>query len=53
MVASHEAKNTSTSHLNTFYVKFEDVRKNYYDGMIITVHRSSRWNLKKLTTGMN
>ena len=26
MVASHEAKNTSTSHLNTFYVKFEDVR---------------------------
>ena len=36
MVASHEAKNTSTSHLNTFYVKFEDVRKNYYDGMIIT-----------------
>ena len=31
MVASHEAKNTSTSHLNTFYVKFEDVRKNYYD----------------------
>ena len=36
MVASHEAKNTSTSHLNTFYVKFADVRKNYYDGMIIT-----------------
>ena len=36
MVASHEAKNTSTSHLNTFYVKFENVRKNYYDGMIIT-----------------
>ena len=34
MVASHEAKNTSTSHLNTFYVKFEDVRKNYYDGII-------------------
>ena len=36
MVASHEAKNPSTSHLNTFYVKFENVRKNYYDGMIIT-----------------
>ena len=29
MVASHEAKNTSTSHLNTFYVKFEDLRKIY------------------------
>lgn len=53
MVASHEAKNTSTSHLNTFYVKFENVRKNYYDGMIITGAPSSRWNLKKLTTGMN
>ncbi|MCI5650028.1 MAG: homoserine O-succinyltransferase [Fusicatenibacter sp.] len=35
-VASHESKNTSTSHLNTFYVKFDEVRRNYYDGMIIT-----------------
>lgn len=35
-MASHESKNTSTSHLNTFYVKFEEVRRNYYDGMIIT-----------------
>lgn len=34
--ASHESRNTSTSHLNTFYIKFEDVKKNYYDGMIIT-----------------
>ena len=35
-VVSHEAKNTSTSHLNKFYQNFEDIRDNDYDGMIIT-----------------
>ena len=35
-MASHESRNTSTSHLNTFYIRFEDVKKNHYDGMIIT-----------------
>ena len=35
-VSSHEAKNTSTSHLNEFYVEFEDIRKRRFDGMIIT-----------------
>ena len=35
-VSSHEAKNTSTSHLNKFYVTFDDIKKHYYDGLIIT-----------------
>ncbi|MDD3795422.1 MAG: homoserine O-succinyltransferase, partial [Lachnospiraceae bacterium] len=35
-VSSHEAKNTSTSHLNKFYVYFEDIKKKTFDGMIIT-----------------
>ena len=35
-VASHESKNTSTSHLNKFYLNFEDVRDQDFDGMIIT-----------------
>lgn len=36
MVASHESKNTSTSHLNQFYVEFHDVKDRMFDGMIIT-----------------
>ncbi|MDO5337209.1 MAG: homoserine O-succinyltransferase [Eubacteriales bacterium] len=35
-VASHEAKNTSVSHLNKFYQTFSDVRERKFDGMIIT-----------------
>ena len=35
-VSSHEAKNTSTSHLNKFYVEFNDIRNCRFDGMIIT-----------------
>ncbi len=35
-VASHESKNTSTSHLNKFYVTFQDIKKRKFDGMIIT-----------------
>ncbi|MDO5346181.1 MAG: homoserine O-succinyltransferase [Lachnospiraceae bacterium] len=35
-VASHESRNTSTSHLNQFYEEFEDIEENEYDGMIIT-----------------
>ncbi len=34
--SSHESKNTPRSHLLSFYKTFEDVRENYYDGMIIT-----------------
>ena len=35
-VSSHVAKNTSTSHLNQFYVTFSEIEENYYDGCIIT-----------------
>ncbi|MFR5602306.1 MAG: homoserine O-acetyltransferase MetA [Lachnospiraceae bacterium] len=36
MMASHTSKNTSASHLNKFYVTFDEIRKKKYDGMIIT-----------------
>lgn len=35
-VKSHESKNTSTSHLNKFYVEFDDIKDRRFDGMIIT-----------------
>lgn len=35
-VATHVSKNTSSSHLNTFYKTFDDVKGEKYDGMIIT-----------------
>ena len=35
-VSSHESKNTSQSHLNKFYLTFEDVKYRSFDGMIIT-----------------
>ena len=34
--ASHAAKNVSVSHLNKFYLHFDDVRERSFDGMIIT-----------------
>ncbi|MDR3218661.1 MAG: homoserine O-succinyltransferase [Dysgonamonadaceae bacterium] len=33
---THDSKNTPQEHLSTFYKNFEDIRKNNYDGMIIT-----------------
>ena len=36
MLSTHTSKNTSATHLNQFYVTFEEIRKNRYDGMIIT-----------------
>ena len=35
-VSSHTSKNTSADHLVKFYDNFEVLRKNYYDGLIIT-----------------
>lgn len=35
-VSSHESKNTSTSHLNKFYVPFSDIKNQRFDGFIIT-----------------
>lgn len=34
MMASHVSKNTSASHLNKFYVEFNDIKRRKYDGMI-------------------
>lgn len=36
MVATHESKNTATSHLNKFYETFDQVKAHKFDGMIIT-----------------
>lgn len=35
-VESHESKNTSTSHLNKFYVTFKEIKAQKFDGLIIT-----------------
>lgn len=35
-VSSHVSKNTSTSHLNKFYVPFKEIKKQKFDGFIIT-----------------
>lgn len=35
-VSSHESKNTSTSHLNKFYLPFSEVKEQRFDGLIIT-----------------
>lgn len=35
-VSSHESKNTSTSHLNKFYVPFKEIKEQRFDGFIIT-----------------
>ncbi len=33
---SHVSRNTPTDHLINFYKSFEDIKNNYYDGLIIT-----------------
>ena len=35
-VSTHESKNTATSHINKFYVPFKDIKKQRFDGFIIT-----------------
>lgn len=35
-MSTHESKNTSSEHLATFYKRFEDIKDQKYDGMIIT-----------------
>ena len=35
-VSSHEAKNTSVSHLNKFYVPFHEIKKQRFDGFILS-----------------
>ena len=36
VVESHQAKNTSVSHLNKFYQTFPEVKDQKFDGMIVT-----------------
>ena len=36
MLSTHTSKNTSASHLNKFYVAFDDICRQKFDGMIIT-----------------
>ena len=36
MLSTHVSKNTSASHLNKFYITYDDIRKKKFDGMIIT-----------------
>ena len=36
MLSTHVSKNTSASHLNKFYVTFDEIRRQKFDGMIIT-----------------
>lgn len=35
-ISSHVSKNTAEEHLTTFYKEFDDVKGDFYDGMIIT-----------------
>ncbi len=34
--SSHTSKNTSSRHLNQFYVTFDEIKDRYFDGLIIT-----------------
>ena len=36
MLETHVSKNTSQTHLNKFYVTFDEIRRKRFDGMIIT-----------------
>lgn len=36
MVRSHHVKNTSMSHINKFYITFDEIKHQKFDGMIIT-----------------
>ncbi len=35
-ISTHESKNTSREHLDSFYHTFEEIKNNKYDGLIIT-----------------
>ena len=36
MLSTHVSKNTSASHLNKFYVTFDEIKRKKFDGLIIT-----------------
>lgn len=35
-VSTHHSKNTSLSHINKFYITFDEVKEKFFDGLIIT-----------------
>lgn len=53
VVSSHESRNTSSSHLNKFYNRFDEIKNRKFDGFIITRARWNKWNMKKSITGRN
>ena len=52
-MTSHESKNTTAEHLETFYKTFADVKHKYYDGLIIMVLQLKPWIMRKWIIGMN
>ena len=51
--ATYESKNTDADHLLEHYVTFDDVRKEKFDGLIVTGAPIEQMPLKKLIIGMN
>jgi len=35
-IKNHISKNTSAEHMKKFYIDFDDIKNNYYDGLIVT-----------------
>lgn len=48
-ITSHSSKNTPEEHLELFYKNFEDVKSDYYDGMIITGAPVEMLDFKEVT----
>ncbi|WP_265456476.1 homoserine O-succinyltransferase [Enterococcus sp. HY326] len=46
--SSHQAKHTSTTYLNDFYLSYEDIKNNYYDGLIITGAPVEKMNFEEV-----
>lgn len=51
MLSSHVSKNTSASHLNKFYITFDEIKKRRFDGMIITARRWKIMSMRTWITG--
>lgn len=49
MLKTHQSKNTSQSHINKFYIFFDDIRKKSYDGMIITGAPVENYEFEEVT----
>lgn len=49
---NHDSKNTPAEHMKSFYHTFDEVKKQKFDGMIITGAPIELLNLKRSHTGM-